>query len=35
MIETVGNGKKLTDAVMYCTGKDMLPVHTVEKEGFC
>ena len=26
--------QKLTDAVTYCIGKDMLPVHTVEKEGF-
>ena len=31
------NGKKwqkLTDAVTYCIGKDMLPVYTVEKPGF-
>lgn len=26
--------QKLTDAVTYCIGKDMLPVYTVEKEGF-
>ena len=26
--------KKLTDAVTYYIGKDLLPVHTVEKEGF-
>ena len=26
--------QKLTDAVTYCIGKDMLPVYTVEKPGF-
>ena len=26
------NGRKLTDAVTYCIGKDMLPVYTIEKD---
>ena len=33
--KTTRRWREITDSVTYCISKDMLPIYTTEKEGFC